>query len=357
MRKAAALLVAAVLAGGAAPSPARQPPAGEVELVGIFHAGGVIRGAAIEGNHLYVSTPDRLSIYSIEDPESPQQLSSVVSPRLIHGELLSTNGELLLLNEESISSVRTVDVWDVEDKSNPKLVGTVPSVADEHVSCILDCTWAYGSEGSILDLRDSSAPTKHDANWLELAGLKGLDLHRVDEYRNGHVVTAPRGWEPMTFDVRDPLRPRRSRATALPFNVKPGFLFSDWPQEGKSRYLFSSVEFPSDNECDQKYEGALLAFDMKKAHAPVASSFSVDGRDGCTGFYFSFHPGFARTGLIALPQSLGGVRIARFKPGRMQDVGSFVPGVTDMWLAFWIDKEFFYALSLTGEIYILRYVP
>ena len=80
-------------------------------------------------------------------------------------------------------------------------------------------------------------------------------------------------------------------------------------------------------------------------------------RNGCVGFYFSFHPDFERTRLIALPQSLGGVRIVEFQPGKMIDAASFVPVVADVWLTFWIDEEFFYALSTSGEVYILRYVP
>ena len=352
-----ALTLTAVLGAVAVPGTAAAPaPRADVVLVSAFHAGGPIRGAAVHDNYLYVSTPDRLTIWDLTDPDSPETASTAVSPRLIHGELLSTNGELLLLNEETISGFRTVDVWDVEDKTNPKLVGSIPSTPDEHVSCILDCKWAYGSEGSILDLRDASAPVKRDENWLELAGVKGLNIHRVDEYRNGFVVTAPRGWAPMTVDVRDPLHPRLKRQTGLPVTAKPGFLFSDLSPAG-NRYLFTSTEFPDGSGCEEPHDGALLAFDMRQPRAPIASKFSVDSAEGCTGFYFSFHPDFENTGLIALPQSLAGVRIVKFKPGRMQEMGSFVPAVADMWLTFWIDEEFFYALSESGEIYILRYVP
>ena len=359
MRIVVAVVTALMLLLGAIPGQAQSTDAaGQVELVGIFHAGGEIRGAVIHDGYIYVSTPDRLSIYSFEDPANPELVSMVPSPRLIHGELLSTNGELLLLNEQAaITSYRTVDVWDVEDKSNPKLVGTIPSIPDEHMSCILDCKWAYGSEGTILDLRDRTKPKRRDENWIELAGLKGLDLHRVDEFRHGEVVTGPRGWPPMTFDVRDPLRPRLTRQTSLPIMAQPGFLYSDLPSDGRNRYLFTSTEFPDQNDCSNRWDGALVAFDLNKRRAPLVSRFAAQIREGCTGFYFSFHPKFEKTGLIALPQSLGGVAIVRFEPKEMVEEARFYPVIADVWLTFWIDTEFFYALSKTGEIYILRYVP
>ena len=361
MRRGALLVLALTLVAAAAPAGARQQAIpGEVELAGVFHAGGTIRGAAIHSGYLYVSTPDRLAIYDLEDPENPQRRSMVASPRLVHGELLSTNGELLITNEQNLVNdnfgLRTVDIWDVEDKSNPKLVGTVPSVPDEHLTCVLDCTWAYGSEGTILDLRDPTEPKKLEVNWMELAGLSG-SLHRVDEFRPGFIATAPSGWQPVTYDVRDPLRPRVHEQTRYPSFGRTGFLFTNWANEGRSRYLFSSVEYPSDRDCDDKHDGALLAFDMRKRPAPLVSRFSVPSRNGCVGFYFSFHPDFERTRLIALPQSLGGVRIVEFQPGKMIDAASFVPVVADVWLTFWIDEEFFYALSTSGEVYILRYVP
>ena len=339
-----------------------RPPAGELELVNVIHAGGTIGGAVVHDGYLYMSTPDRLTIYSLEDPAAPQQQGVGVSPRLIHGELLSTNGELLLLNEQAVitensAGLRTVDIWDVEDKSNPKLVGSVRGTPDEHVSCILDCTWAYGSEGSILDLRDPTRPKLRGEDWMDLAGAgaRRRDLHRVDEYRPGFITSAPRGRAPAIYDVRDPLRPRLVARARYKQHGFTGFLFSDVPGAGRGRYLFSSIEYPGEGDCDDPSDGGVVAFDMKKRGMPQVSRFTTDNRD-CVGFYFSFHPDFERTGLIVLPQRIFGVRVVRFQPGNMSEMAAFAPAITDMWLSFWVDRDFVYALSITGEIYILRYV-
>lgn len=43
------------------------------------------------------------------------------------------------------------------------------------------------------------------------------------------------------------------------------------------------------------------------------------------------------------------------RAGQMTQLESFIPPVSDVWLAFWMDEEIFYALNTTGEVYVLRY--
>jgi len=46
------------------------------------------------------------------------------------------------------------------------LAGTIPG-ADQHTwTCVLDCTYGYGSEGLIADLRDPAHP-KLVGNWID----------------------------------------------------------------------------------------------------------------------------------------------------------------------------------------------
>ena len=332
----------------------------DVELVGAFLAGGPITGAALLDGYLYVATPDRLSIYDASQPLAPRLVGTQPSPHNIYGELISTDGKTLLLNDGLAGG--TLDVWNVEDKTNPLIVSTVRGVTDEHVSCLLGCSWAYGSDGTIIDLRHPGDPDKLHENWKEIAGFAKPHLHRVDEFRTGFMATGPRQGPPMVVDVRRPLKPRVIASTGVPKNTPSAFLFSTWARGGRDRYLVTSTE---QRRCTSEREGALVTFDSqgwpKDRHFELAGSFRYQGRteqsdNSCAAYYFSLHPDFDDGGLILLPNGLEGTRIVEVSGrGAIEEVDSFVPPLSDVWLSFWIDEEIFYALNTTGEVYILRY--
>ena len=361
---AASILLCLVPTVARGEAPAGRAPT--IELVGVFLAGGPITGAVLHDNYLFVTTANTLSIFDVSDPADPAIQSSVPNPHPIHGELLPTNGEILLLNE--FIRRGAITIWDVEDKSNPVRLTTFGAGQDEHFGCLLDCQWAYGSDGSIIDLRDPSRPDVMDRNWKEFVGIAKDWLHRIDEYRDGFMVTAPLEGSPVVVDVRHPLHPKIVGTTRYSKFGKNVFLYSDWPTQGRSRYLLSSLEFTSSRRCEYKDEGALLAFDTKgwpeKTHFPLVGKFRVAreerrGDDDCNGFYFSVRPGFGpEGGTVLLPHSLEGVRLVSVRDdGSMKELTSFIPPVSDVWLSFWIDDEIFYALNRTGEVYVLRYVP
>lgn len=346
--------------------PARD--AADIKLVGAFFVGTPISGAVQHDGFLYVTTSDRLSIYNIEDPASPVLEKTVLSPRLIYGELLSTNGETLLLNNGLEGN--TLDIWDVEDKTNPVLSAALKGVTDEHVSCLLDCTWAYGSSGSIIDLRRQTEPVLRTENWMERAGMPvfgpqgfPVSVHRVDEFRHGFMATAPRGPAPDILDVRSPLHPKVIARGVHPPMGQSAYLFTGWPRDGRDRYVISSMEV---GECDEDgYRGPLVTFDTRgwpqKQRFPVADTYRYKARTdteerGCTAYYYSLNPSFEDGGLLILPSGLEGVRMVDVDDrGRMEEVDAFVPVVSDVWLAFWANEEIFYALNRTGEVYVLSY--
>ena len=345
---------------------AANDPAPAIELVGAFVAGAPITGAVLHEEHLFITTANTLSIYDVTDPADPVIQSSVPNPHAIHGELLPTNGEILLLNE--FIGGGELSIWDVEDKSNPVRVATVFVGGDEHFGCVLDCRWAYGSDGTILDLHDPTRPGRMDRNWKEAVGLGDDFLHRIDEFRDGFMVTAPIEGSPVVVDVRRPLRPKIVGRTGYPEFSRSVFLYSDWPTQGRSRYLLSSLEFTSSRRCRNRDEGALLAFDTKgwpaKKRFPLVGRYQIAraerrGDEDCSGYYFSPRPGFGpEGGIVLLPHSLEGVRMVSVRDdGSVKEVAAFIPPVSDVWLSFWIDDEIFYALNRTGEVYILRYVP
>ena len=362
MRRAVAIATVVAVCCLAAPSAAERTgqPEGEITLEGVFSAGIQIRGAALDGDSLYVATALSLSIYDVSSPSSPRLLATRASSRLIHGELISTGGDLLLLNGGF--SGGGLDVWNVEDRSNPVLAGTLDELADEHVSCLLDCRWAYGSDGSVVDLRVPQRPEVHSVDWKAEAGLGPRAIHRLDEYRPGFMATAPRGGEPVILDVRRPLRPRVVARTEIGILDTTAFLYTSWPRGGQDRFVVGSGE---NWGCTDEFQGALVTFDTKgwprDDEFEVAGRFRYAGRtedESCLAYYFSLHPEFADGGLVLLPNGLDGTRLIEVaRDGKMKQIGSFVLPWSDVWMTFWIDEEIFYALNTTGEIYILRYEP
>lgn len=335
-----------------------------IQFVGAFVVGAPITGAALSGDRLYLTTMDRLSIYDVADPRNPVQLASAPSPHPIHGELISTDGRLLLLNDPFVND--TLDVWDVEDKQNPVLVSTMRQATDEHFSCLLDCRWAYGSGGSVIDLQTPGKPVKKDLNWKEHLRLPDdVPIHRVDEYRRGFMVTAPRaGSPPIVIDARRPLDPKViARIVFSPYNRR-GFLYSTWPTEGRSRFLFSSVEYSNSRNCDGEEEGALISFDTKgwperwqfqEADRYKIRGTSEDSQD-CASYYFSLHPSYEKTGLILVPYGREGVRIVEIgSRGNFSEVDYYDTALFDIWHALWVSDEIFYAADRTGVVHILSF--
>lgn len=328
----------------------------------MFFAAGPIVGAAQLDGYLYITTPDRLAIYDVSDPVVPTLVGAATSSRTIYGELISTDGETLLTNNGLTGG--WLEIWNVEDKTNPVLVSTLLGIGDEHVSCLLECNWAYGSDGTIVDLRRPEKPQRRSQNWKEIVGLDRDFIHRVDEYRLGYMATAPREGPPALIQVTRPLRPRIVARTKVPRHVPNAFLYSNWARAGHDRYVITSSETQT---CDDQHQGALISFDTRgwprDRSFEIADTFKYRGRREsesqertCRSYYFSLHTAFANGGLILLPNGLEGVRIVEMnRVGEMKQVDSFIPPISDVWLAFWIDEEIFYALNRTGEVYVLRY--
>jgi hypothetical protein len=125
-------------------------------------------------------------------------------------------------------------VMDVSDKAAPKPLSTLAGVEQHTISCVLDCTWAYGSEGDIIDLRDPKAP-KLAGNWLEDNATSST--HDVTEVKPGILATST---EPiLLLDVREnPLKPKKL-AEAAP----PGFVHATvWPHQMADRMLLVGGE-------------------------------------------------------------------------------------------------------------------
>ena len=123
-------------------------------------------GARLVGHYFYITTERDLTIFDVSTPEAPQQVGHLQFPAsdltnyYYPQEDPDTNGKILLTTDEG-----ALEVIDVSDKANPHFLSKLPGTQQHTISCALDCTWAYGSCGSlscktgeIIDLRDPEHP-------------------------------------------------------------------------------------------------------------------------------------------------------------------------------------------------------
>ena len=247
---AALSLLAPAAANAQAPG---QGFASNAELVKNY-AIGPSSGGRLLGDHFYITTGNTLYVYDVKDAENPVELGSVAIPdpdpaaQRAPEEDPDTNGKILLATYNG-----QLIVFDVSDKAAPKVLSTLADVEQHTISCILDCTWAYGSEGDIIDLRDPKAP-KLAGNWLEEASAGST--HDVTEVSPGFVMTST---EPMMLlDVREnPVKPKKL-AEATP----PGFMHANlWPHQMQDRILLVAGEGGLGAQCDENKDATFQTWD------------------------------------------------------------------------------------------------
>ncbi len=154
------LLAAAALTAPASAAPDPLPTPGfaseNVEWLGNIPLHADTSGARLLDGYLYVTSSTQLSIYDARVPETPTLLSTFPVPQQAYfaEEDVDTNGEILL-----ISTFGQLVVMDVKDKTAPAVLSVLQRTDEHTMSCVLDCAWAYGSAGVIVDLRDPANPT------------------------------------------------------------------------------------------------------------------------------------------------------------------------------------------------------
>ncbi len=153
---------------------------------------------------LYVTGVTGLTIYEVSDPANPRILGHMALPNWENEDVaVSRDGSTVLVSEFTGTYMHVIDASNV---AAPRLVGFLPNKGGHIVSCVDDaCDWVYGSEGSIIDLRDKTNPKLLPAGWAKQLGLR----------TNGHNVNVDAAGiatvdiTPITMlDVRDPQRPR-----------------------------------------------------------------------------------------------------------------------------------------------------
>ena len=360
-----ALTVLGVLAPSVMPSPATGQEAGpgyfktdNVEYIKTLPQESDTSGAAVRGKYLYLTTARALSIYDLEDPVNPVLQGTLPLPQQpqFSEEDPDTNGKILL-----IGTLGTLYVVDVEDKSNPTIIGELAGADNHTITCVLDCKWAYGSEGIIVDLRDPSNP-KMAGNWGE--GNPASGGHDVTEIAPGRIVTSS---TPITYlDAREnPAKPKVLATGA----VKDSRLIhgNKWPRGGDDRFLLVGGE--SVGDCGGSDTGAFMVWDASRWKSTGKFTMLDELRmkngnpsEGDAAFnsfcahWFQEHRTFNDGGLVAMAWYEHGTRFLQVTPeGKIVEKGWFVPfgGATSA--SYWITDRIVYAVDYQRGLDILRY--
>lgn len=330
---------------------------------------GTAWGARLVGDHLYVASYRHFSIYDVSDPLQPQLLSTMPTPTLLNGEDVDTNGKILLLTMSSPAR-NSLLVYDVEDKSLPKLIATLDGAGDHTISCLMSCRWAYGNNGVVVDLRKPAQP-KLVGSWRDELGLRFV--HDVTEVAPGRVLIASRYMK--YLDARkDPTDPKllatgyTDEHLAITTQAKHAGS-TRWPRQATDDFVLFAGESPFHAQCN---EGAatLSTWDATRWQRnrtfekiddyQVQNGTYMDGSPpagalGCTPLWFDDHPKFRNGGLIASAWAEHGMRILQVDSrGQIRERGWFMPFAGEVAAAYWLNDDIIYSIDFTRGIDILR---
>lgn len=128
----------------------------------------------LHDGYFYVATNGYgLTIFDVSNPLDPVEVGHLLAPHLMENEDVATNGEIALISTGSITKygantdAGVLRVIDVSDKTAPVETASLPGAGDHTYDCILDCTWAYGGLGTIVDLRDPINQVKLERRWSD----------------------------------------------------------------------------------------------------------------------------------------------------------------------------------------------
>ena len=417
------LLLALALAGslsfGLAPIGASSAPAGggfvsdNVEWLGVIPTHTGTAGGKLVGDFYYVADPRGVYIYDVSTPEAPKLTGSLAAAQSTTHAVLAqeepdTNGEIMLVNAIDRHGLEEVPhthqappsggwllVIDVSNKTAPRVVGR-SRVYDHTWACILDCSYAIGRTGPIIDLTDPTNP-RQVANWREHVKNPGY-MHHFVEVAPGRVIGA--GQPSLYLDLRNPVRPVEL-ARINPGFHSLGYHGASWPNGATDPLLLMGAEVAppgptnlAGSDCTDPRVHAVATYDAtdvikvdEKQFGPTGTrgtsaghakqrematfqkleEWRVSGRgvyaDGRApahtlycGHWFDPHPDWDAGGLLALSHYDWGTRFLDVAAdGSMEEVGWFTPVQGYSGAAKWITDEIVYVHDYRRGLEILRF--
>jgi hypothetical protein len=384
MRKAFSIVAALGLMAAALAAPAAGgPTTGGLATDNVEHVkhiplaqNGV--GGRLIGDYFYMNDQNKVMVFDVADPLDPQMVGFVPMPQewQFSREDLDGNGEILVVpntasgqndgNIQTESAANAVYIIDVEDKTNPTIISKVPGAAQHTFSCVLDCKWAWGSGGNIIDLRNPAKPKLVKEKWGDgmPAGSSG---HDVEEVAPGLVVTATQPM--MLLDARkNPTNPKLLAVSELGDDYMHG---SRWPNKMKDRFLLAASETTMNGRCSEN-SGSFSTWDARSWKSdgkftlidefiPV-NGIVVDGNPvaqrNCTAHWIEEHPDFKNGGYVAAGFYDHGTRFFEVSSsGKITEAGYFMAYAGQASAAYWITDEIVYTVDYNRGLDILRFTP
>ncbi len=355
----------------------------------VEHAGfvpfevGTATGVSIYGKYMYLTSWKNISIYDISDPVNPvlQGQPYPVGFWFENEDVQVTPDGRTLFFAESLPG-NSLHIMDVEDKTNIQPLADLELAGDHTTTCILKCKYLYGSDGSIVDVRNPAEPKLIASNdgtvgtrWTELATGQDYSNHDVTEVKPGFILDAPISGPFHYIDVRNPVKPKVI-AVGVKEASETGWLFHSarWPNNTKDDFILMQGEDNANPRCGAQ-NGPFQTYDATKYKKTktftiidtyrVTNGTYVDGSPavnalGCSAHWFQEHPTFRNGGLVGMGYYEHGTRFFRVdSKGKIKEEGWFQPvnGSTSGW--YWAStsksERVGYSVDYTRGIDILKW--
>ena len=316
-------------------------------------------GARKLGNYFYITTGRDLVIYDVSTPEDPQQVGELTLPLpempAFPEEDVDTNGSILLVENQD-----TLFVIDVSDKANPTVMSQVDDAATHTITCVDDCSYAYGNNGKIFDLRDPENPVLTATNWQTAAPVESS--HDVTEVAPGVILTAS---QPMhLLDARmTPANPTVMRSSS---EEDGRFVHATrWPRAAQDKFMLVGGEDVGPG-CSGSESATFSTWDAdtftevdEYRIIPDASGTTAPDSSYCT-HWFQEHPNYRDGGLMAISWYEHGTRFLRIgSDGQISEEGFFLPTgapvVGQASAAYWISDRVVYVADYLRGLDVLRF--
>lgn len=327
-------------------------------------------GAVRHGKHLFVSGAESFSIYDITRPAEPVLVSSRdLGPHALN-EHPDTNGKILLLSRDLVPQGRpTLEVWDVSDKADPARLGAFENPRIDHTwACVLDCSYAYGSSGTIVSLADPAAPVAV-GDWRTSVTPAPTRFHGIDEVAPGLVLTASQ--PTVLLDARrNPATPTAAAVTDAPIGGGGVPSYAHWPGEASDRFALETIETPFSGPCTED-SGGLVTYDTlgyeETGRFEIADEFRLtrngtytDGAPpanvvGCSAFGLAESEDWEEDGLVAMAAMEHGVRLLQVDAdGRISEIGGFMGHGTVAAYPVWGSRRILYVADVGRGLDVFR---
>lgn len=356
---AGAVCAAAVSLAGAAPAWA-GPEAG-LTSDNVTHVRNIPKhidssGGRLLDGYFYITTGRDLTIYDVSTPENPVEVGALTFPKaekpVFPEEDVDTNGRILL-----VENGNTLFVIDVTDKTAPKVMSEVNDAGTHTITCVLDCTYAYGNNGKIFDLRDPAKPVLTTGSWTKKFPVEST--HDVTEVEPGVLLTAS---QPMLLlDARiSPADPTLIRSTD---KVAGRFVHATrWPRAAQDDFLLVGGEdigpacSGSESSTFSTWNAdTFQEIDEYRVIPNPASGTTAPDSTYCT-HWFQEHPRYANGGLVSISWYEHGTRFLRVaQDGTISEEGFFLPNAGQASAAYWITDRVVYVADYLRGLDVLRF--